>query len=196
MRIIGNIYWVPPIYTRHFKYLILEVSITSCFPHNMPNYLGTITPIPIFWWGVNWSPREATWLGSGKLAFEPGILAPGLYFGLLHDAASSLEGPKTRIVVSEVGGVVEVPGAVGAVSTVGGAPEVCSDATLLNLKHPSSAVLTCCVASGKALTSLSLGPIYKVGAVRVPISLCCQDNSVSTACKVLSSVLSVQGPAT
>lgn len=78
--------------------------------------------------------------------------------------------------VSEVSGVVEVPGAVGAVSTMGGSPEVCPDATLLNLKHPSSAVLTCCVASGEALTSLNLSPVYKVGTVVVPISLCCEGN--------------------
>lgn len=78
--------------------------------------------------------------------------------------------------VSEVSGVVEVPGAVGAVSTMGGSPEVCPDATLLNLRHPSSAVLTCCVASGKALTSLNFSPIYKVGTVLIPISLFCEGN--------------------
>lgn len=58
-----------------------------------------------------------------------------------------------------VSGVVEVPGAVGAVSTMWGAPEVCSDAPLLNLEHPGSAALTSCVASDKVLASLNLGPI-------------------------------------
>lgn len=78
--------------------------------------------------------------------------------------------------VSEVSGVVEVLGVGGAVSTMGGSPEMCPDTTLLNLKHPSSAVLTCCVASGKALTSLNLSSIYKVGTVLIPISLFCEGN--------------------
>lgn len=75
-----------------------------------------------------------------------------------------------------VSGVVEVL-LVGAVRTVGGgAPKVCSDGTLLNLKRHSSADLTSCVASDKVLASLNLSIIYKVGTAIVPTSLCWQDN--------------------
>lgn len=157
MKIIANIYWILPMYQALYKYYLMFSLQHEQLPRN--NYTDSHFLIR-----GKLKSSEATWLGSGKLAFEPGILAPGLYFWLLHDASSSLESPEVQIVVSEVSGMVEVPGAVGAVSTMGGSPEVCPEATFLNLKHPSAAVLTCCVASGKALTSLNLSPIYRVGS--------------------------------
>lgn len=48
--------------------------------------------------------------------------------------------------------------------------------TLLNLRHPSSAALTCSVALGKVPASLNLGPGHKVGTIVVPTSLCYQDS--------------------
>lgn len=55
------------------------IGVTSCFPHE-PSYTRTVALIPVFDRDRLRSP-EVLWLGSGKQASEPSLLAPGLYFG-------------------------------------------------------------------------------------------------------------------